>query len=61
MIGSKRVKRQIESTLQAFEVCMGQIRKLEKKYNFTEEEKLTFYKFEYQVRNLSKELSEDLN
>lgn len=59
MIGSKRVKRQIEGTLQAFNSCMSQIRQLEKKYNFTEEEKLTFYKFEYQVTNLSKELKNE--
>ncbi|MGM2788639.1 hypothetical protein [Bacillus cereus group sp. Bce018] len=61
MIGSKRVKRQVEGTLQAFESCMSQIRRLDKKYEFTEQEKLDLYKFEYQLRNLSKELIKDLN
>ncbi|MEI5899727.1 hypothetical protein [Bacillus albus] len=56
MIGSKRVKRQVEGTLEAFESCVNQLRRLETKYKFTEEEKLTFYKFEYQVGNLTKEL-----
>ncbi|MCU5109810.1 hypothetical protein ABR763_27745 [Bacillus cereus] len=61
MIGSKRVKRQVEGTLQAFESCMGQIRRLDSKYKFTEQEKLELYKLEYQLKNLSKELSKDLN
>ncbi|GAB6454482.1 MULTISPECIES: hypothetical protein [Bacillus cereus group] len=56
IVGSKKVKRQIESTLQAFESCMSHIRRLDKKYDFTEQEKLELYKFEYQLKNLSKEL-----
>ncbi|MGR6010087.1 hypothetical protein COK41_18225 [Bacillus cereus] len=61
MIGSKRVKRQVEGTLQAFDSCMSQIRMLDNKYKFTEQEKLELYKLEYQLKNLSKELSKDLN
>ncbi len=61
MIGSKRVKRQVEGTLQAFESCMSQIRRLDRKYKFTEQEKLELYKLEYQLKNLGKELSKDLN
>jgi len=61
VIGSKRVKRQVEGTLQAFESCMNQIRRLDSKYKFTEQEKLELYKLEYQLKNLSKELSKDLN
>ncbi|MDA2688854.1 hypothetical protein PDR89_27555 [Bacillus cereus group sp. Bc002] len=61
MFGSKRVKRQVESTLEAFESCMNHIRRLDMKYKFTEQEKLELYKFEYQLKNLSKELSKDLN
>lgn len=61
MIGSKRVKRQVEGTLQAFESCMSQIRRLDSKYKFTEQEKSGLYKLEYQLKNLSKELSKDLN
>lgn len=61
MIGSKRVKRQVEGTLEAFESCMSHIRNLDMKYEFTEQEKIELYKFEYQLKNLSKELSKDLN
>ncbi|OWT47719.1 hypothetical protein [Bacillus sp. K2I17] len=61
MIGSKRVKRQVEGTLQAFESCMSQIRRLDKKYEFTEQEKLELDRFEYQLKNLSEELSKDMN
>ncbi|PGD49294.1 hypothetical protein COM38_27015 [Bacillus toyonensis] len=61
MIGSKRVKRQVEGTIQAFESCVSQIRRLDNKYKFTEQEKLELYKLEYQLKNLSKELSKDLN
>ncbi|MGR5976220.1 hypothetical protein ACT7DE_19305 [Bacillus paranthracis] len=50
MIGSKRVKRQVEGTLQAFESCMSQIRRLDSKYKFTEQEKLELYKLEYQLK-----------
>ncbi|HHB2124637.1 TPA: hypothetical protein ACOQ6D_005488 [Bacillus cereus] len=60
MIGSKRVKRQVEGTLQAFDLCMGQIRRLDTKYKFTEQEKLELYKLEYQLKNLSKELKREL-
>ncbi|HFK1736235.1 hypothetical protein OCD85_27210 [Bacillus pacificus] len=56
IVGNQKGVRKVESVLKAFESCMGQIRLLDNKYNFTEEEKLTFYKFEYQLKNLSKEL-----
>lgn len=61
MIGSKRVKRQVEGTLQAFESCMSQIRKLDNKYEFTEQEKLELDRFEYRLKNLCEELSKGLN
>ncbi|MEC1984450.1 hypothetical protein P9F15_29520 [Bacillus cereus] len=60
MIGSKRVKRQVDATLQAFDSCMSQIRRLDIKYKFSEQEKLEFYKLEYQLKNLSKELKKDV-
>ncbi|PHB83010.1 hypothetical protein COE94_19465 [Bacillus toyonensis] len=60
MIGSKKVKRQVEGTIEAFKLCMNHIRRLDTKYEFTEEEKLEFYRFEYQLTNLSKELKKEL-
>ncbi|MEG7916968.1 hypothetical protein J0796_27795 [Bacillus paranthracis] len=60
MIGSKRVKRQVEGTIEAFESCMSHIRRLDTKYEFTEQEKLELYRFEYQLKNLSKELKREL-
>jgi hypothetical protein len=60
VIGSKRVKRQVDGTIQAFESCMNHIRRLDTKYEFTEQEKLELYRFEYQLKNLSKELKREL-
>lgn len=42
MIGSKRVKRQVEGTIEAFESCMNHIRRLDTKYEFTEQEKKNY-------------------
>ncbi|MGI2813674.1 hypothetical protein [Bacillus cytotoxicus] len=56
MIGSKRVKRQIEASVQAFESCNRFLAHLVDKYDFNEEEKEDLQKLQYQLKVLQKNL-----
>lgn len=52
------VKRQIEGMLHAFEACNKHMSYLDNKYKFSDEEREELYKFQYQLKNLSKNLKE---